>query len=180
VPQWDDHYQRWFYHDTTTGRSQWEAPGYLPRRPSIPGADGRSYDGAGVYHAYGVGDYSDKQKSGHGNMLLGAAGGLAAGALISSALHGMSLPCGGYLCILTTAADDGDYRSYSSGAPIQAPAYADSVSSSDRESLDEARREYAEALDDARSSSASSSDRERLEEAREEYYSEEDDAYGSD
>jgi hypothetical protein len=79
-------------------------------------------------------------------MLLGAAGGLAAGALISSALHGMSLPCGGYLCILTTAADDGDYRSYSSGAPIQAPAYADSVSSSDRESLDEARREYAEAL----------------------------------
>ena len=86
-----------------------------------------------------------------------------------------------YLC-LTKRTDDGDddYRSYPQGAPVQAPAYADSVGSSDRESLEDARREYAEALDDARSSSASSEDRERLEEAREEYYSEEEDAYGSD
>lgn len=76
----------------------------------------------------------------------------------------------------TNADDDDDYRSYSQGAP----AYAGSVDSSDRESLEEARRDYAEALDDARSSSASGSDREELEEAREEYYSEEEDAYGSD
>lgn len=94
MPQWDDHYQRWFYHDTATGRSQWEAPGYVPPRPLMPGAGGRSADdgGRGVYHEYGGdGGYSDhkKTKGGHGGMLLGAAGGLAAGALIASALHGM-------------------------------------------------------------------------------------------
>ncbi|KAJ9151652.1 hypothetical protein NKR19_g4785 [Coniochaeta hoffmannii] len=166
VPQWDEHYQRWFYHDTTTGRSQWEAPGYILPRPLMPGEEGDYRDGAGGYHAYAGGtEHSDKQKSGHGGILLGAAGGLAAGALLSNALH-----------------DDADdnYRSYPQGPPVQAPAYADSVGSSDRESLEEARQEYAEALDDARSSSASSDDRERLEEAREEYYSEEEEAYGSD
>ncbi|KAH8905721.1 hypothetical protein BR93DRAFT_959431 [Coniochaeta sp. PMI_546] len=169
VPQWDEHYQRWFYHDTATGHSQWEAPGYIPPRPPMPGAEGRSVDDGGAYHSYGGGgggEYSEKKKSGHGGMLLGAAGGLAAGALIANALH--------------DSADDDDYRSYSHGAPLEPPAYAGSVSSSDRESLEEARQEYAEALDDARSSSADSSDRERLEEAREEYYSEEEDAYGSD
>ena len=87
-----------------------------------------------------------------------------------------SLPCADQH---TDDADD-NYRSYPQGPPVQAPAYADSVGSSDRESLEEARQEYAEALDDARSSSASSDDRERLEEAREEYYSEEEEAYGSD
>lgn len=41
------------------------------------------------------------------------------------------------ICILTTAIDD-DERPYSQDAPIEAPAYADSISNSDRESLEEA------------------------------------------
>ncbi|KAB5549512.1 hypothetical protein GE09DRAFT_1223339 [Coniochaeta sp. 2T2.1] len=171
VPQWDEQYQRWFYHDTTTGRSQWEAPGYEAALPDRGVGGVGAYQGGyrtGGEHGYGYGCAEEEKKkkssSGHGGMLLGAAGGLAAGALLSNALH-----------------DDSDeYRSYPQGAPVQAPAYAESVSSSDRESLEEARQEYAEALDDARSSSASSSDHERLEEAREEYYSEEEEAYGSD
>ena len=54
------------------------------------------------------------------------------------------------------------------------------LSHSDRESVEEAREEYLEALDDARSSSASSSDRERVEEAREEYEEEYEEAYYDD
>ena len=45
----------------------------------------------------------------------------------------------------------------------------DSVSSSDREEVEEAREKYEEALRDAQDSDASSSDLEELEEAREEY-----------
>jgi hypothetical protein len=96
VPQWDAHYQRWYYHDTTTGCSQWEAPGYISPRPVMPGAGDRSVDEGGAYPGYGEGGrygYGEKQKSGHGGMLLGATGGLAAGALISNALHGMLLSC---------------------------------------------------------------------------------------
>lgn len=53
-----------------------------------------------------------------------------------------------------------------------------SVSSSDREEVEEARERYEEALRDAESSSASSSDREELEEAREEYEEEYEETYG--
>jgi hypothetical protein len=124
---------------------------------------------------------SDKSKSGHGDMLIGAAGGMVAGALLSNALHGMVLFfCDIRLQLTDLEADDDDYRSYPPPAPVQAPAYAESISSSDRESLEEAREEYREALDDARSSSASSSDYERLQEARQEYDSEAESAYGSD
>jgi hypothetical protein len=60
----------------------------------MPGAGGRSVDEGGAYQAYGGGgEYGDKKKSGYGGMLLGAAGGLAAGALLSNALHGVSLSC---------------------------------------------------------------------------------------
>ena len=45
----------------------------------------------------------------------------------------------------------------------------DSVSSSDREDVEDAREDYEEALRDAADSDASSSDQEALEEAREEY-----------
>ncbi|TQV97751.1 hypothetical protein V2A60_006519 [Cordyceps javanica] len=56
----------------------------------------------------------------------------------------------------------------------------DSVSSSDREEVEEARARYEEALRDAASSSASSSDREELEEAREEYEEVYEETYGGD
>ena len=114
-------------------------------------------------------------------MLLGAAGGLAAGALIANAFDGILTRDPTICSMLTGLPDDSnEYHSYRQGAPVQAPPYAGSVSDGDRESVEEAREEYEEALDDARSSSASSSDHERLEEAREEYYSEQEEAYGSD
>lgn len=52
-----------------------------------------------------------------------------------------------------------------------------SISSSDREDVQEARADYEEALADANDSDASSSDHERLEEAREEYEEEVEEAY---
>ena len=55
-----------------------------------------------------------------------------------------------------------------------------SVSSSDREEVQEAREEYEEALAAANDSDASSSDQEALEETREEYEEAYDDVYGDD
>jgi hypothetical protein len=52
---------------------------------------------------------------------------------------------------------------YAAPAPVN---YGDD---SDRESVEEAREEYEQALEDAAASSASSSEREEVEEAREEY-----------
>ena len=67
--------------------------------------------------------------------------------------------------------------------PVALPAHdadGDSVSSSDREEVEEARERYEEALRDAASSSASSSDLEELEEAREEYEEAYEETYGGD
>lgn len=60
---------------------------------------------------------------------------------------------------------------YNQPPAVLPPTDADgsSVSSSDREEVQEAREEYEEALAAAADSDASSSDHERLEEAREEY-----------
>jgi hypothetical protein len=121
-------------------------------------------------------------------MLLGAAGGLAIGAV------------GGALIANELNDSDSDHEhSAPPPAPAPAPVYdynqppahdpyadpyaqdgppavlpptdadGDSVSSSDREDVQEAREEYEEALADAADSDASSSDQEALEEAREEY-----------
>ncbi|KAK8145965.1 hypothetical protein G3M48_003788 [Beauveria asiatica] len=87
------------------------------------------------------------------------------------------------------AKEDVEDRVYRDGdrweAPIPAvlPAHdidGDSVSSSDREEVEEARARYEEALRDAASSSASSSDLEELEEAREEYEEAYEETYGGD
>ena len=59
-------------------------------------------------------------------------------------------------------------------------AYGDEVSSSDRESVQEAREDYEEALAEAQDSDASSSEQEELEEAREEYEEEYEEAYYDD
>lgn len=122
VPQYDSHYQRWYYFEEATGRSQWEAPGYYP-----PGGDEQrgygsheqhgsygahdqygysSHGGGGGGYGYGGGGYDHgsgggggdpyghhdpyggdrgekekKKKSSSSGMLLGAAGGLAVGAV---------------------------------------------------------------------------------------------------
>ncbi|RKU48518.1 hypothetical protein DL546_006622 [Coniochaeta pulveracea] len=177
VPEWDHRYQRWYYYDTTTGRSQWEAPGYgqpLEDRGAQPQAAHTQYVGGGGqydghYSSHGDGQYGygeEKKSRGHAGMILGAAGGLVAGAVIADALDN---------------SDDEGYRAAPPPPPpvpqeYYPPPPAD-LSESDRESLKEAREDYEEALDDARSSSASSSDQEELEEAQEEYYEELEEAY---
>ncbi|CAI4211988.1 unnamed protein product [Parascedosporium putredinis] len=110
-------------------------------------------------------------------MLMGAAGGLAVGAiggaLVANALsdsddeqhhhhyYGAPAPQAGY----------GGYQDPSMPPAVLPPTDVDgsSVSSSDREEVEEARAEYEEALRNAADSDASSSDLEELEEAREEY-----------
>ncbi len=105
TPQFDHNSQRWYYFNTATGRSQWEAPVYYPpptppaqlppQLPAQPPAQSPAPPAAGggipgpapaVTDERGAGA-EGKKKSGHGGMLLGAAGGLAAGALLAHALH---------------------------------------------------------------------------------------------
>lgn len=194
-----DH-KRWYYYNIKTGQSQWEHPGYIPPRPPLPGAGGRSADGSytgyssgpgavhgggykASYGGHGVGGYGEKEKKekkgGHGKLLLGAAGGVAAGALLAHALHDSD-----------SSDEENHHASY--GAPVVAAPYVahqttyvnveqtthnEDLSGSDRESLHEAREEYEEALDEANSSDADSSDQEELEEAQEEYEEELEEAY---
>ncbi|KXH48543.1 hypothetical protein CSIM01_12912 [Colletotrichum simmondsii] len=156
---------------------------------------------------YGTKD--KEKKSSSSGMLLGAAGGLAVGAvggaLIANAL-GKSTPftslyamCYSLFALVEDQitnihyADDSDDEHKHAAAPAAQPQYGgyqdsyndpynqppavlpptdadgSSVSSSDREEVQEAREEYEEALAAAADSDASSSDHERLEEAREEY-----------
>lgn len=187
IPQFDRQYQRWYYFEHATGRSQWEVPGYYPPRPPMPGT-GQGYDSRGQhnsshsYHGYGGhGGQEHGEKKGHGGMLLGAAGGLAVGAI------------GGAL--LANALDDSGDEHHHAAAPVYAApaepaalppvlqthdAYGEEVDSSDRESVQEAREEYEEALAAAADSDASSSEQEELEEAREEYEEEYEEAYYDD
>ncbi|KAI1333216.1 hypothetical protein F5Y16DRAFT_6517 [Xylariaceae sp. FL0255] len=80
IPQYDRKYQRWYYADETTGRTQWEAPGQQQ------GMDSRGWSTAGTpvptnYESeeYRGRDYEEKKKKDH--TLLAAAGGVAAGAI---------------------------------------------------------------------------------------------------
>ncbi|EEU45249.1 uncharacterized protein NECHADRAFT_93840 [Fusarium vanettenii 77-13-4] len=173
------------------------APGY--GSPSPYGAPGYGAPGGGYPHQDGghnpYGNEGErggeKKKSGSSGMLLGAAGGLAVGAvggaLIANALddsdseHEHAAPAPAPV----THTEYNEYNQYreappadyndpyaQDGPPAVLPptdADGDSVSSSDREDVQEAREEYEEALADAADSDASSSDQEALEEAREEY-----------
>lgn len=256
VAQFDQQYQRWFYVEIASGRSQWEAPGGYTA-PSVPppdsrppmeshGSDGsrgfggpspgygggyggtpgygggpsgpgygegeRGYGGydqgqqgyqqggqyggqyqqggyqqggyqQGYQQGYGEqGEHSEKKSSDKKNMLLGAAGGLAVGAiggaLIANALDDSDdehKAAPAETTVVNNYYGDeappqeygGEYnRGYDDAPPAVLPPTdedGDSVSSSDREDVQEAREEYEEALAD---SDASASD---VEEAREEY-----------
>ncbi|KAL4916231.1 hypothetical protein BDW62DRAFT_202904 [Aspergillus aurantiobrunneus] len=122
------------------------------------------------------GDYShgekfkDKDKNDKQKMLLGAAGGLAVAAV-------------GGAVVKNALADDSDKSAPAASAPPPAglppdeTADGDSVSSSDRESVLEARQEYEQATLAAQDSDASSSEEEALEEAREAYEEEYEETY---
>ena len=156
----------------------------------------RGYDGHGhgshqSPNGYPVGPnghrgcHGEKKTEHHGKngMLLGATGGLAIGAV------------GGALIVNALNDSDDEHHAhppaavpaaYNSGVQYQPDTYqhapppalpptdvdGEVVSSSDRESVQEAREEYEKALAEAADSDASSSDHEELEEAREEYYEE--------
>ncbi|KAI4212991.1 MAG: hypothetical protein LQ351_004335 [Letrouitia transgressa] len=191
VAQWDQNSQRYYYLEQATGRTQWELPQGGPPPLGGYGSYGGPASGPGGYGGPAPGymahsqynEYTDdrgevhkeyhseeKKKSGHGGMLAAGAGGLAVGAI------------GGAL--VADALDDSDeehhhevyaapppqpgYEGYSE-PPLEAPppGEAGSISSSDKEDLEEAREEYREA--------SSESDRE---EAREDYEEAYDEAYG--
>ncbi|KAI1660286.1 hypothetical protein F4813DRAFT_401223 [Daldinia decipiens] len=227
TPQFDQQYQRWYYYEQATGRSQWEAPGYHAGggqtegdrgsgshgetnysshdAPGYP-QDSRGYSSHGGYgeqggYGYGHGgqsygnrpeeDYNrqgseekKKKKKDNSGLLMGAAGGLAVGAI------------GGAL--IANALDDSDDERHQAApaiapapvyaapppAPVYEPVYepmynaeGEYVDASDRESVRSAREDYEEALAKAQDSDASSSDFEELEEAREEYQEEYEEAY---
>ncbi|KAF3804897.1 hypothetical protein GCG54_00004167 [Colletotrichum gloeosporioides] len=230
--QWDSNYQRWFYVDQSSGRSQWEHPSpptgpvgtpSYGAPPPVPPSDTRAFGdqghggygspappqqyggapyggapGYGQQPQYGqpqygqpqyggapygqpqgqnpYGETKDKEKkSSSSGMLLGAAGGLAVGAvggaLIANALDDSDDE---HKAAAQQQQQYGGYQdnSYNDAPPAVLPPTdndGDSISSSDREDVQEAREEYEEALAAAHDSDASSSDHERLEEAREEY-----------
>ncbi|KAJ4324381.1 hypothetical protein N0V84_003943, partial [Fusarium piperis] len=135
---------------------------------------------------------AEKKKSGSSGMLLGAAGGLAVGAvggaLIANALNDSdsenehAAPAPAPAPTTVTHTEYHEYHEYREAPPadpyaqdgppaVLPPTDADgnSVSSSDREDVQEAREEYEEALAAANDSDASSSELEELEEAREAY-----------
>lgn len=119
IPQFDQQYQRWYYVEEASGRSQWEAPGFnagggsdTRGDPSHGGAPsyggGPGYGGAPGYGAPPPQQYGgypggspypqqqEKQKSGSSGMLLGAAGGIAAGA-VGGALLANALGSSGFI-----------------------------------------------------------------------------------
>ena len=144
---------------------------------------------ASAGHGYASGQ--EKHKSNKGGVLVGAAGGLAAGAvggvLIHEALSDSDSDHGQRYAAPIPAASYGSDRGGSDygGDDNQAPpavlpatdADGDSVSGSDRESVQEARDDYEEALADAQDSDAGSSEQEELEEAQEEYEEEYEETY---
>lgn len=131
-----------------------------------------------------------------GGAMLGAASGLALSAGSSYLMHGIQDHFKG-----SDSSDDEHRRvtetvyveqqqapppmpppdaGYVPGVLPSHDADGNSVSSSDREEVEEARERYEEALRDADSSSASSSDREEVEEARQEYEEAYEETYGGD
>ncbi|KAK8929238.1 hypothetical protein VCV18_001900 [Metarhizium anisopliae] len=136
TPYFDQQHQRWFYVEESTGRTQWEAPGYSPPPmqsppvqsppaqggygpPAGPPPPGGAYNGDGQGQTKG--DKKEKKGSGAGGLLLGAAGGLAAGAIggavLHHALHGSD----------SDSSDDEKPHHSSYAAPAAAEAAAPSV-----------------------------------------------------
>lgn len=100
-PQFDAHYQTWFYVDLKTGQSQWEAPkGTVFPAPAYAPADSRALqDQQYQQQQYQQQQYQQQQaqqtqqtqqttKSSTGNVALGAGAGLVGGLLLGEMLDG--------------------------------------------------------------------------------------------
>ncbi|RYP93531.1 hypothetical protein DL770_000415 [Monosporascus sp. CRB-9-2] len=180
IPQYDPRYQRWYYAEEATGRTQWEAPEYRPPGPDCRGYGSQEQHGYGTHGGYENSDRAHGKEHGSSGAMLGAAaGGVAAGAIGGALLANALDDSSDEEHHETYAANPG----YAAPAPVYEPAYnaeGEYVDQSDRESVAEARAEYEEALEAAADSSASSSEQEDLEEAYEDYQEEYEEAYGDD
>ncbi|KAK4202909.1 hypothetical protein QBC40DRAFT_275533 [Triangularia verruculosa] len=106
VPRWDDRYQRWYYAEESTGRTQWEAPGhdvsagtrshgsgggYSGHSGYAPpaGYGGGGYQPQGGYGApqYSQGEHKEKKSSNKMAIAGGVAAGAVGGVLLANALH---------------------------------------------------------------------------------------------
>lgn len=120
IPQFDQQHQRWYYVEEASGRSQWEAPGFNSGGGSDTRGHDPSYGGGGGGPGYGApppqqyGGYpgsspypqqQEKQKSGSSGMLLGAAGGIAAGA-VGGALLANALGSSGSISTSNVSKDE--------------------------------------------------------------------------
>ncbi|KAK5106089.1 hypothetical protein LTS08_000205 [Lithohypha guttulata] len=152
--------------------------GFSQHGQGYPAPGGLAHSGG---HGYPPGATGSGEKSNKGALLAAGAGGLAVGGLAGAALagddsddeHRQSAPAG----YGAAPSGYGTDPSYGYGAPppmtdAQALEHNSDVSSSRRESLEEARKEYEQAQQDAADSDASSSDHEEAREAREEYQEE--------
>ncbi|KAL4973409.1 hypothetical protein BDW66DRAFT_153859 [Aspergillus desertorum] len=194
VAQFDHASQRWYYIEQATGISRWEPPAYPAPygqygQPQVP-----QYAGAPVYPS--PGQYPGHGQQGHDrgyNPGYDPAGGYAPGYDYSQGGEHYSGEKSGKNkskddkknMLLAGAGDDSDDETRAAAAAVSAPSAAtalppvglppdetadgDSLSSSDREEVLEARQEYERAQLAAQDSDASSSEEEALDEAREEY-----------
>lgn len=67
IPQWDSHYQRWYYAEEATGRTQWEAPGARNSGNRGWGGSHGGEAGHGAYDAYGGHQGSGHDSYDHGH-----------------------------------------------------------------------------------------------------------------
>ncbi|KAK4135946.1 hypothetical protein BT67DRAFT_265626 [Trichocladium antarcticum] len=181
-----------------SGSSQagYPAGGYPPYGGGQQSGYGGQYAGYDS-HQSGYGGYQGgehTEKRGNSGLMMGAAGGLAVGALAGAVIahelneddsgseHGTrrAEDAAGPVPSETNPYEDNDYGAPPPGVLPTHNYEGEEIDSSDRESLREARDDYEEALEAAASSSASSSEREELEEARQEYEEEYEEAYYDD
>ncbi|KAL9629458.1 MAG: hypothetical protein Q9164_006871 [Protoblastenia rupestris] len=186
IAQWDQNSQRNYYLEQATGRTQWEPPqaSYGGPPPPMGGGYGTApgYGAPGGSYSQQYQQYTDshgnqhrelhekKQKSGKGGMLAAGAGGLAVGA-VGGAMVGHAMgddsdeerKAYGTQQQPTYVQETNYYQD--SGPPMAPPLDADhgSVSSSDKEELQEAREDY---------ENASASDKESARDEYEEQYEE--------
>ncbi|RMZ67410.1 WW Rsp5 WWP [Pyrenophora seminiperda CCB06] len=174
--QWDQNSQRWFYIEQATGRTQWDPPSNLPPGPYAPPAVGAPYvtpaghderalfgnTGGHQGHDYtatGKATNEAEKKKGFSPGMLAAAGvgGIAAGAFIGHQLTDNSSDDEKHQSYAPPSSDP--YQDHSAfGGPPPVPTHDEdgsSISSSDRESLEEkrqnlieAQQEYQEALEE--------------------------------
>ncbi|KAI1142853.1 hypothetical protein F5Y05DRAFT_133840 [Hypoxylon sp. FL0543] len=182
IPQFDQQYQRWFYYEQATGRSQWEAPGYhaasqggedrswgshgesgYPSHAApgygYPSHESHGYESHGDHgkhgdYGYGHGEhgYGHQSGGGHGDEKHKKKNGH--GGLLLGAAGGLAVGAIGGALLANALDDSSDEEHHSRPPPPPAPVYNEPV----YEPEYNAEGEYVDA-----------SDRESVRSAREDY-----------